>query len=134
MPGSPSKAAAKNSADLTALTDQVCDATPRQRCNPRPQRNHGGKLNRNFGGGKRKDRDERAPIYPRPRPQPQLLPSPDPNPHPPYTKVLIYPEESAKDAVTLTEEECDRLDEKEFLNDSLVDYELKRIQAEALQP
>ena len=48
--------------------------------------------------------------------------------------MLIYPEESAKDAVTLTEEECDRLDEKEFLNDSLVDYELKRIQAAALQP
>jgi len=48
--------------------------------------------------------------------------------------VLIYPEETAKDAVTLTEEECDRLDEQEFLNDSLVDYELKRIQAAALQP
>ena len=75
------------------------------------------------------------PSTPRlPRPQPQLQPSPDPNPTPPYTKVLIYPEESAKDAVTLTEEECDRLDEKEFLNDSLVDYELKRIQAAALQP
>ena len=53
--------------------------------------------------------------------------------------MLIYPEETAKDAVTLTEEECDRLDEKDdgssrLLNDSLVDYELKRIQAAALQP
>ena len=65
-------------------------------------------------------------------PNPNPNPNPHPNPNP--TKVLIYPEETAKDAVTLTEEECDRLDEKEFLNDSLVDYELKRIQAAALQP
>ena len=62
-------------------------------------------------------------------PSSRRVPTPTPPP-----KVLIYPEESAKDAVTLTEEECDRLDEKEFLNDSLVDYELKRIQAAALQP
>ena len=52
----------------------------------------------------------------------------------PTEQVLIYPEETAKDAVTLTVEDCDRLDDKQILNHSLVDYELKRIQAAALQP
>ena len=122
----------------TPQIGQYYNATPRERSNHRPQRNPGrsggSSFDRDFGGSKKKAYNEKAPIYPRPHPQPHLQPSPDPNPTPPYTKVLIYPEESAKDAVTLTEEECDRLDEKEFLNDSLVDYELKRIQAAALQP
>ena len=39
--------------------------------------------------------------------------------------VLIYPNHDAKDAVTLTTEEVDRLRQNDFLNDSLVDYELK---------
>ena len=122
----------------TPQIGQYYSATPRERSNHRPQRNPGrsggSSFDRDFGGSKKKAYNEKAPTYPRPHPQPHLQPSPDPNPTPPYTKVLIYPEESAKDAVTLTEEECDRLDEKEFLNDSLVDYELKRIQAAALQP
>ena len=42
--------------------------------------------------------------------------------------VLIYPSASSKDAVTLTNADLDRLTTQEFLNDSLVDYELKRIQ------
>ena len=48
--------------------------------------------------------------------------------HERHQTVLIYPDESSKDAVTLTNEDMDRLTTQEFLNDSLVDYELKRIQ------
>ncbi|KOO25560.1 sentrin-specific protease 7 [Chrysochromulina tobinii] len=43
--------------------------------------------------------------------------------------VLVYPDEQAKDAVTLTDEELQRLVENEYLNDTLVDYKLKQIQA-----
>ena len=42
--------------------------------------------------------------------------------------VLVYPRVDAKDAVTITEEEVVRLQQHEFLNDSLVDYKLKVIQ------
>ena len=40
----------------------------------------------------------------------------------------MYPRVDAKDAVTITEEEVVRLQQHEFLNDSLVDYKLKVIQ------
>ena len=42
--------------------------------------------------------------------------------------VLVYPNQNEKDAVTLTEVELDRLDNNEFLNDSLIDYQIKVIQ------
>ena len=42
--------------------------------------------------------------------------------------VLVYPNEKEKDAITLTKEELDRLDNNEFLNDSLIDYQIKVIQ------
>ena len=42
--------------------------------------------------------------------------------------MLVYPNEESKDAVTLTKEELHRLDTDEFLNDSLIDYQLKYIQ------
>ena len=42
--------------------------------------------------------------------------------------VLVYPNEKEKDAITLTKEELDRLDNDEFLNDSLIDYQIKVIQ------
>ena len=43
--------------------------------------------------------------------------------------VLVYPDEQTKDAVTLTDEELQRLIQNEYLNDTLVDYKLKQIQA-----
>ena len=46
--------------------------------------------------------------------------------------MLIYPNPGEKDAITLTTEEVERLQSNDFLNDSLVDYELKRIQIEEL--
>ena len=144
--------------DGTPPIDQfMTGATPRpiegERNNPRTQsrRSSGGSFRGDLSGVKKRGVNKKAPIHPRPHPYP-LPPPPSSPPRPPPlaltlplphpTKVLIYPEETAKDAVTLTEEECDRLDEKEregreglsFLNDSLVDYELKRIQAAALQP
>ena len=42
--------------------------------------------------------------------------------------VLVYPNKKEKDAITLTKEELDRLDNDEFLNDSLIDYQIKVIQ------
>ena len=46
----------------------------------------------------------------------------------PAEVVLVYPNEDAKDAVTITSEEIARLKEHDFLNDSLVDYYMKVIQ------
>ena len=44
-------------------------------------------------------------------------------------KVAVYPDAKAKDAIALTKEELWRLNSREFLNDSLVDYQLKLLQA-----
>ena len=144
------------------MTGATSRPMERERTNHRPQRStRSSSYWGDVSGVKRRGVNKKAPIHPRPHPyphppppspprrpptlaptlappnpnpNPHPHPNPNPNPNPNPTKVLIYPEETAKDAVTLTEEECDRLDEKEFLNDSLVDYELKRIQAAALQP
>ena len=41
-------------------------------------------------------------------------------------KVLVYPNEDSKDAVTLTKADVRRLRTDDFLNDSLVDFQLKK--------
>ena len=72
----------------------------------------------------RSDSPSTSPFVPSTRP-----PSKRNQPREDRTKVvLVYPNEESKDAVTLTKEELHRLDTDEFLNDSLIDYQLKYIQ------
>jgi len=47
-------------------------------------------------------------------------------------KVLVYPTEDSKDAVTLRTGDVDRLQNNDFLNDSLIDFEVKYIQLASL--